>query len=70
MRSSRDMSLVRSNSIRPISRSSDSVGQAIDRIPGRTVGLAIGEEWVELGVDPRDDDEGDLYILFKGGSLY
>ena len=69
------MTFERSNSIRPISlvRSSDSVvrtTEAMDRIPGRTVGWAIGEEWVELGVDSRDGGEGDLYILFNGGSLY
>lgn len=64
------MSLVRPSLIRPISRSSDSVGQAIDRIPGRKVGRVIGEEWVELWEDSRDEDEGALYILFKGGSLY
>jgi len=75
MRSSWEMSLVRSSSMRPISlvKSSDSVGrptEAIDRIPGRTVDWAIGEECVELGVDSRDGGEGDLYILPKGGSLY
>jgi hypothetical protein len=42
-------------------------------MPGKTVGWVWGEESPELlGVDAReeDGDEGDLYILFNGGSLY
>ena len=45
---------------------------AIDEMPGRVVGCARGDEWAELlGVDSRDGDGGDgnLYILFRGGSL-
>lgn len=60
--------------MRPIScvRSSESGETAIDEMPGKVVGWARGDECAELlGVDSREGDggDGDLYILFRGGSL-
>lgn len=47
------------------------MGDAIERRLGRTLLCTRGEEWVELGLDSRDDDgEGERYMRFKGGSLY
>jgi len=63
--------------MRPIScvrssESGESGPPANDEMPGRVLGWALGDECAELlGVDSRDGDggDGDLYILFRGGSL-
>ena len=62
-------------SMRPIlcvrsSESGESGPPANDEMPGRVVGWARGDECAELqGEDSRDGGDGDLYILFRGGSL-
>ena len=82
LRSSFEISAVRCLSsilLSSLGNSSDSgdlpgpkTGEAIERRLGRTFVWAGGVEWVELGLDSREDDggEGERYLRFKGGSLY
>lgn len=70
---------LRSISMRPLlcvssSKSGESGPPAMDEMPGRVVGRARGDECAELleVEESRDGDggNGDLYTLFRGGSLY